>query len=212
MSNTYTYDIPKNMPQGAYWYHSHLHGLTAAQVYTGLVGLLSIGRTDGNLPLVTQNRIPVRNMLLQYNFVFDRDGGSRSPQQSATGRNSSARSSRRRATSWRRAPTGRCWRRSISPSPSPARSTSPAGMQGPLSIRNKRGLLQFIPTNLQRFTAAGRQDRERRRRPTPRCRTTSATCSSPSTASSSRSSRARPGRPRSGCSPMSATSPTSTSS
>jgi FtsP/CotA-like multicopper oxidase with cupredoxin domain len=34
MSNTYTYDIPRNMPQGAYWYHSHLHGLTTAHVYT----------------------------------------------------------------------------------------------------------------------------------------------------------------------------------
>ncbi len=75
MANTYTYNIPKNQPQGAYWYHSHLHGLTAAQVYTGLVGLLAIGRTDGNLPVVTQNRIPIRNMVLQYNFVFDRDGG-----------------------------------------------------------------------------------------------------------------------------------------
>jgi FtsP/CotA-like multicopper oxidase with cupredoxin domain len=49
MSNTYTYDIPRNMPQGMYWYHSHLHGLTSAQVYTGLVGLLAVGRTDGNL-------------------------------------------------------------------------------------------------------------------------------------------------------------------
>ena len=34
MSNTYTYNIPNNMPQGAYWYHSHLHGLTAAQTCT----------------------------------------------------------------------------------------------------------------------------------------------------------------------------------
>ena len=81
MSNTYTYDIPTNMPQGAYWYHSHLHGLTAAQIYTGLVGLLAIGRTDGNLPLVTQNSIPVRNMLLQYNFVFDRAKRSCAAQQ-----------------------------------------------------------------------------------------------------------------------------------
>jgi len=40
MSNTYTYDLPRNMPQGLYWYHSHLHGLTSAHVYTGLVGLL----------------------------------------------------------------------------------------------------------------------------------------------------------------------------
>jgi len=45
MSNTYTYDIPRNMPQGLYWYHSHLHGLTSAHVYAGLVGLLAIGRT-----------------------------------------------------------------------------------------------------------------------------------------------------------------------
>ena len=75
MSNTYTYDIPRNMPQGLYWYHSHLHGLTSAQVYSGLVGLLAIGRTDGNLPLVTEKSIPIRNMALQYNFVFDRAGG-----------------------------------------------------------------------------------------------------------------------------------------
>ena len=75
MSNTYTYHIPKSMPQGAYWYHSHLHTLTAAQTYLGLAGLLAIGRTDGNLPLVTANRIPIRNMVLQYNFVFDRAGG-----------------------------------------------------------------------------------------------------------------------------------------
>src|SRR5262249_30531294 len=69
MSNTYTYDIPRNMPQGLYWYHSHLHGLTSAQVYMGLVGLLAVGRTDGNLPLVTEKSIPIRNMALQYNFV-----------------------------------------------------------------------------------------------------------------------------------------------
>ena len=75
LSNTYTYDITKSMPHGAYWYHSHLHTLTTAQVYTGLVGLLAIGRLDGNLPAVTENRIPIRNMVLQYNFVFDRDGG-----------------------------------------------------------------------------------------------------------------------------------------
>ena len=68
MSNTYTYDIPRNMPQGLYWYHCHLHGLTAAQVYSGLVGLLAVGRTDGNLPLVTDKQIPIRNMALQYNL------------------------------------------------------------------------------------------------------------------------------------------------
>jgi FtsP/CotA-like multicopper oxidase with cupredoxin domain len=74
-SNTYTYQIPKSMPQGAYWYHSHLHTLTAAHTYLGLAGFLAIGRTDGNLPLVSENSIPIRNMVLQYNYVFDRANG-----------------------------------------------------------------------------------------------------------------------------------------
>src|SRR4029450_10161096 len=59
MPTTYTYDIPRNMPQGAYWYHSHLHGLTSAHVYAGLAGLLAIGRPDGTLPLVTEKNIPI---------------------------------------------------------------------------------------------------------------------------------------------------------
>ena len=58
MGNTYTYDVPKNMPNGLYWYHSHRHTMTAQQTYFGLAGLLEIGRPDGNLPLVTQNNIP----------------------------------------------------------------------------------------------------------------------------------------------------------
>jgi len=75
MANTYTYHIPSDMPQGMYWYHSHLHTLTTAQTYFGLAGLLEIGRADGNLPVVTARHIPVRNMALQYNMVFDRMGG-----------------------------------------------------------------------------------------------------------------------------------------
>ena len=58
MGNTYTYDVPTNMPNGLYWYHSHRHTMTAQQTYCGLAGLLEIGRPDGNLPLVTQNDIP----------------------------------------------------------------------------------------------------------------------------------------------------------
>jgi hypothetical protein len=75
MSNTYTFDLPKDLPHGAYWYHSHLHLLTTSHVYYGLAGQLAIGRIDGNLPIVTENKIPIRNMLLQYNYVFDRAGG-----------------------------------------------------------------------------------------------------------------------------------------
>ena len=161
MANTYTYDIPNNMPQGAYWYHSHLHGLTAAQVYTGLAGLLAIGRTDGNLPLVTDKRIPVRNMLLQYNFVFDRAGGLAQLNNPNWPQYRQHASRRPRATNWRTAPTGRCWRRSTSASPRPGTKYFTVWYAGPLSIRNNRGHFQFIPSNLQRFTAAdGQADKD----------------------------------------------------
>jgi FtsP/CotA-like multicopper oxidase with cupredoxin domain len=153
MSNTYTYEIARNMPQGAYWYHTHLHGLTSAQVYMGLVGLLAIGRTDGNLPLVTDKAIPIRNMALQYNFVFDRAGGGTELTN----------------------PTWPQWVNSITPpkgdelangtyrpllAPANFNKSKPGTKYltvwyaGPLSIHNMRGLLQFIPSNLQQFTAA----------------------------------------------------------
>src|SRR5438874_11073167 len=158
MSNTYTYDIPRNMPQGAYWYHSHLHGLTSAQVYTGLAGLLALGRTDGNLPVVTEKSIPIRNMALQYNFVFNRAGGLAQLNN----------------------PTWPQWVSSITPPKAselangtyrpllapvnfsgskPGTKYSTVWYAGPLSISNTRGLFQFIPSNLQRFTAAdGKSD------------------------------------------------------
>jgi FtsP/CotA-like multicopper oxidase with cupredoxin domain len=153
MSNTYTYDIPRNMPQGAYWYHSHLHGLTSAHVYMGLVGLLAIGRTDGNLPLVTEKNIPIRNMALQYNYVFGRAGGL----------------AQLNVPNWPQ------WVNSITPPkgdelangtyrPSlapvnfnrskPGTKHATVWYAGPLSIHNTRGRFQFIPTNLQRFGAA----------------------------------------------------------
>jgi FtsP/CotA-like multicopper oxidase with cupredoxin domain len=74
-TNTYTYEIPADHPQGLYWYHSHLHTLTAQHTYLGLAGLLSIGRPDGGIPAVTDNALPIRTMAIQYNFVFDRAGG-----------------------------------------------------------------------------------------------------------------------------------------
>lgn len=74
-TNTYSYDFPNDIPDGAYWYHSHFHGLTAPHTYRGLAGILAIGRLDGNVPLVTEHDLPIRNMVLQYNYVFDRKGG-----------------------------------------------------------------------------------------------------------------------------------------
>lgn len=152
MSNTYRYDIPTNMPQGAYWYHSHLHGLTTPHVYYGLTGLLAIGRTDGNLPLVTEHQIPIRNMVLQYNAVFDRAGGLAQinnvnwPQWVST----------------IKPPVGNeLAKGTYRPLLTPVNfAQSKKGTQyltvwyaGPLSIANSRGRYEFIPSNLQRFAA-----------------------------------------------------------
>ncbi len=156
MSNTYTYDVPRNMPQGLYWYHCHLHGLTAAQVYTGLVGLLEIGRTDGNLPLVTDKHIPIRNMALQYNFVFDRAGG--------LGQLNNPNWSQWVSTIAPPKP-GELANGTYRPLLAPVNfSRSKPGTKyftvwyaGPLSIDNHRGQLEFIPSNLQQFTATDPQ-------------------------------------------------------
>jgi FtsP/CotA-like multicopper oxidase with cupredoxin domain len=152
MSNTYTYQIPTNMPQGAYWYHSHLHTLTTSETYFGLAGLLAIGRTDGNLPLVTANHIPIRNMLLQYNAVYGRKDGMAQlnnpywPQFVST----------------LIPPTGDqlakgTYRPLLTPvnfgQSKPGTDYFTVWWAGPLSILNYRGLFQYIPSNLQRFTA-----------------------------------------------------------
>jgi FtsP/CotA-like multicopper oxidase with cupredoxin domain len=155
VSNTYTYDIPRNMPQGAYWYHSHLHGLTTAHVYTGLVGLLAVGRTDGNLPLVTEKSIPIRNMALQYNYVFDRAGGL-------------AQLNNLNWPQWVSSivppKDGELANGTYRPLLTPVNfNRSKPGTKyftvwyaGPLSIYNTRGRFQFIPSNLQQFTPADR--------------------------------------------------------
>ena len=128
-------------------------GSLSAQVYTGLVGLLAIGRTDGNLPLVTEKNIPIRNMALQYNFVFDRAGGLAQlnnptwPQWVSTITPPKADEL-----------ANGTYRPSLAPvnfnRSKPGTKYLTVWYAGPLSIHKRRGRLQFIPSNLQRFTAA----------------------------------------------------------
>jgi FtsP/CotA-like multicopper oxidase with cupredoxin domain len=155
MSVTYVYHIPKDMPQGAYWYHSHLHTLTMLQTYLGLAGLLEIGRVDGNLPIVTQRRIPVRNMILQNNAVFDRAGGLAQ---------SSNYNWPKEGISTLVPPTGTqladgTYRPSLAPvnftdSPKGTKFATVWWAGPPQSHDNNRGVFQFIPANLQAFAAA----------------------------------------------------------
>ncbi|HZY98652.1 MAG TPA: multicopper oxidase domain-containing protein [Candidatus Baltobacteraceae bacterium] len=156
MSNTYVYDIPKNMTPGTFWYHSHLHTLTAMQTYYGLAGMLLVGRADSEIPLVTQKNIPIRTMLLQYNAVFDRKDGLTQmtnpnwPQWVSTlvppKGDELANGTYRpllAPVNFLESHKGTRW--------------ATVWYAGPLSINNTRGRFQFIPMNLQRFTpfAAG---------------------------------------------------------
>lgn len=152
-TNTYTYQIPADHPHGLYWYHSHRHTVTAQQTYMGLAGLLSIGRSDGNLPLVTERALPIRNMAIQYNYVFDRQGGQAIL-------------------------TNVTWPQWVSTLKPPTNSELADGSyvptmaphnlwqtahgtpfftvwySGRLSIDNHRGRYQFLPSNLQSFTSS----------------------------------------------------------
>lgn len=151
MANTYVYDIPKNMTPGTYWYHSHLHTLTAMQTYFGLAGMLLVGRADSEIPLVTEKHIPIRTMMLQYNTVFDRkDGLSQMtnpnwPQWVSTliepKGDELAKGTYRpllAPVDFLQSKKGTQW--------------ATVWYAGPLSINNKRGRFQFVPMNLQRFT------------------------------------------------------------
>jgi FtsP/CotA-like multicopper oxidase with cupredoxin domain len=152
-TNTYTYDIPADMPEGLYWYHSHRHTLTAAQTSAGLAGLLEIGRADGNLPLVTEHGLPIRDLAIQYDYVFDRRGGLAQlnnvnwPQYVSTLR-----------TPKRTQLADGTYVPKLTPvnfSQSKHGTTFFTNWYtGPLSVDNNRGKFQFLPSNLQHFSSA----------------------------------------------------------
>nr|WP_090275997.1 multicopper oxidase domain-containing protein [Mycolicibacterium komanii]CRL69125.1 putative multicopper oxidase [Mycolicibacterium komanii] len=155
MGNRYDYAVPTDMPHGLYWYHSHRHTVTAPQTYMGLAGMLEIGRPDGNLPLVTDNDIPIRTMALQYNFVFDRKNGGHQLNNPYW----------EQWVSTLKPPQGtQLADGTYRPSLAPVNfSQSSDGAEyftnwyaGPLSTQNHRGQNQFIPQNLQTFTSPSR--------------------------------------------------------
>ena len=47
---TYDFQIPENHPSGTFWYHPHLHGLVAEQLFGGLAGLFIVRGKDDEIP------------------------------------------------------------------------------------------------------------------------------------------------------------------
>jgi FtsP/CotA-like multicopper oxidase with cupredoxin domain len=66
---TYEYEIPKDHPPGAYWYHPHRHMHVEPQIFGGLSGAIVVG---GGLDRVRElRRVPQRWMVLQTTEVRD---------------------------------------------------------------------------------------------------------------------------------------------
>jgi FtsP/CotA-like multicopper oxidase with cupredoxin domain len=152
-TNTYTYRIPTDHPQGMFWYHSHRHQVTSQETYLGACGLLSIGRSDGNLPLVTERSIPIRNMALQYNFVFDRQGGQATlnnptwPQWLSTLTEPVGTQLADGSYEPKLTPTNFVMS-------DPGTKFLTVWYAGSLSTSNNRGEFALMPSNLQRFTGS----------------------------------------------------------
>ena len=185
VSNTYTYNIPKTMPQGAYWYHSHLHGLTTPHVYYGMAGLLAIGRTDGNLAAghAEPDPDPQHGAAIQLRV---RPGGrERATQQlflAAMGQHDQA-AGRRRAGEGHVPSAAR-------PGQLPAIEAGHAKLHRLVRGCRCRSATSVGGSSSSRAICSASPPSPaapaRTCRPTPACPTISATCSSPSTVSSSR--------------------------
>ena len=48
--NDFVLDLPKDVDPGTYWYHSHLHGRTEAQVFAGLAGVFVVEGLQQRMP------------------------------------------------------------------------------------------------------------------------------------------------------------------
>jgi FtsP/CotA-like multicopper oxidase with cupredoxin domain len=72
-SNQYEIKIPKDHPQGLYWYHPHRHMFAREQLLRGLAGLLVVGRPDGGAPQL--NGVRQRLLVLQYSVIQPLLGG-----------------------------------------------------------------------------------------------------------------------------------------
>lgn len=65
--NNYHFDVPKDHPQGTFWYHPHKHGATDLQVANGMAGAIIVNDTA---PLL-KDRQPVDQVLVIQDILQD---------------------------------------------------------------------------------------------------------------------------------------------
>ncbi|HSJ37674.1 MAG TPA: multicopper oxidase domain-containing protein, partial [Planococcus sp. (in: firmicutes)] len=78
--------LEADQPAATLWYHPHVHGATAEQVFKGLSGMLLIGEGSGSdselpddygvddIPLIFQDRLFDENKQLNYDRLMNQDG------------------------------------------------------------------------------------------------------------------------------------------
>ncbi|AFZ37966.1 Bilirubin oxidase (plasmid) [Stanieria cyanosphaera PCC 7437] len=71
---TYEFQIPNNHPSGTFWYHPHLHGLVAEQLFGGLAGLFIVRGEGDEIP---ELKAAQEEFLVLQDFSID-DRGRRS--------------------------------------------------------------------------------------------------------------------------------------
>ena len=67
---TYEFTIPQNHPAGTFWYHPHLHGLVAEQLFGGLAGLFIVRGLDE----IPEIKAAQEEFLVLQDFALDDDG------------------------------------------------------------------------------------------------------------------------------------------
>ena len=68
---TYEFQIPASHPSGTFWYHPHLHGLVAEQLFGGLAGLFIV---RGELDEISELQAAQEEFLVLQDFSLDREG------------------------------------------------------------------------------------------------------------------------------------------
>ena len=68
---TYEFQIPDTHPSGTFWYHPHLHGLVAEQLFGGLAGLFIV---RGELDSIPEALAAQEEFLVLQDFSLDNDG------------------------------------------------------------------------------------------------------------------------------------------
>ncbi len=87
-SFTYRFTLPANHPSGTFWYHPHLHGTSARQLFRGLAGLFIV---RGELDDIHEIAKASEHFLVLKDWALDRNGEVLEPSmmQRITGREGS---------------------------------------------------------------------------------------------------------------------------